>query len=867
MTQKNIVKHRKDYQPSPYLINTVNLRFELEKDAAIVTAQLDMARAEGAEPQALCLNGEMLELISVQIDGKSLSKDEYSVSDETLTIDSVPEKFILETQVRIYPDKNKALMGLYQSSGVYCTQCESEGFRRITYYIDRSDVLATFTTTIIADKKAYPVLLANGNKVDSAHEGDGRHSVTWHDPFKKPSYLFAMVAGDLGVLEDHFVTESNRKVELKIFAAHDKIKHCRFAMESLKKAMRWDEKVYGREYDLDIFMIVAVNDFNFGAMENKGLNIFNDRYILASPDTATDVDYALIDAVVAHEYFHNWSGNRVTVRDWFQLSLKEGLTVYRDHSFSEDIGLKEVVRIQQVNRLRAIQFPEDAGPLAHPIRPDSYIEMGNFYTPTVYEKGAEVIRMMNILLGDKTYRKGTDLYFKRHDGCAVTCEDFVKAMEDASGIDLKQFRLWYSQAGTPKLDISGCYDESAKEFVLTVKQTIPATPGQSNKKPMHIPLRVALFNKEGQAVLKDQVLNVHKETESFSFSDINTPVVPSLLRGFSAPVYLNYDYTEDELALLMICDDDGFARWEAGQQYAVRVLLNLVKKHQQQAEMEVAQQFIQSIEKLLEDEQINPALIAEMLVLPSEDYLAGLVEQVDIDAIHAARKFLKQTIAARLQEKLLALYKTQAKTDRYEYDVEQVAMRSLKNVCLNYLSLASSNIAINLTSKQFEMGNNMTDQLAALACLVGLPGEEANKALASFYEQWKDEALVIDKWFAVQAQADVPDALESVKSLTQHPAFKLENPNKVRALIGTFSRANSVHFHTEAGYKFLAEYIKKLDKINPMVASRLLEPFTRWKKLDKTRQKLICGHLRDILSDKQLSKDVYEIASKTLEAV
>lgn len=853
MTQASpIIHYRSDYQSPEFSVQSVDLSVTLGEEGAQVVSTLQIKALSNR--RALTLMGDELELVSVFLDGRELQAEEFAATPDQLVILEVPEEFTLKTICNIKPQNNKKLMGLYKSGGNFCTQCESEGFRRITYYIDRPDVLSVFTTTLIADKAKYPVLLANGNLIAQGDKADGQHFATWHDPHPKPCYLFAMVAGDLGVLEDQFTTMSGRNVTLKIFAAHDKLPQCHFAMSALKKSMRWDETAYGREYDLDIFMIVAVNDFNFGAMENKGLNIFNDRYILASPKTATDGDYAAIDAVVAHEYFHNWSGNRVTVRDWFQLSLKEGLTVFRDHSYSQDVGLRDVVRIQGVKALRQLQFPEDAGPLAHPIRPDSYIEMSNFYTATVYEKGAEVIRMFKTLLGAEMYRKATDLYFDKNDGKAVTCEDFVLAMEEASGEDLTQFRLWYSQAGTPIVDVSINYDADSQRLDLELKQTLPDTPGQKNKLAMLIPITMALFDMSGQKLLDETVLKLTQAQQRFSFEGISSKPVVSLLRGFSAPIKLNVALSDDELAVLIQHESDGFARFEAMQTYLRRHLLRWI----QGEKMDIPERMISIFEALLNDKQSSPALIAEMINLPSEQDLSDHQTTVNIEATHRVRKALKQAIGQALNEAILSRYADLSTEQSYAYHVDQVAARSLRGILLSYIN------DVTVSENAFASADNMTDQYAALITMVHHDDPKAMAAVQSFHEQWQHETLVMDKWLAAQAMSEKADALDQVKALMSHPVFNIENPNKVRALISTFAKFNAVHFHTEAGYALLRDVVMKVDGINPMTAARLITPLTQWQRYDVDKQAMMKAALEAILKRPGVSKDVYELASKSL---
>ena len=876
-------KYRKDYQVPSHLINTVDLYIDLGEDVTIVTALFSVCVNKeflGSAKQ-LILDGKEQKLKSVKINNTLLRSDQYELTNEKLILNDVPEEFKLEIKSEIKPQENTLLSGLYKSNDMFCTQCEAEGFRRIIYFLDRPDVLARYTTTIVADKHRYPVLLSNGNLVDSGELTDGLHWMKWEDPFKKPCYLFAMVAGDLDYIEDYFTTCSGRKVTLRIFCEKGHCEQCKFAMESLKKAMRWDEEKYGREYDLDVFMIVAVNDFNFGAMENKGLNIFNAKYIFADPKTATDVDYENIDAVVAHEYFHNWTGNRITCRDWFQLSLKEGLTVFRDHSFSADIFSRAVTRIDEVRYLRTTQFSEDAGPLAHAVRPDSYIEMNNFYTTTVYEKGAEVIRMMRTLLGAEKFRAGMDLYFARHDGQAVTCDDFVNAMAEASNIDLTQFKLWYSQAGTPELYITSRYDVDKKEYSLQVRQSCPATPGQSKKLPMHIPLAVGLLDGNGgefslQLVGKtndkedekitSRILNITEENQTFVFYNVEEAPIPSLLRDFSAPVKLYYDYSEDELAFLMVNDTDEFARWEAGQRYAVYIILKLIKNWQQGEKLALTHTYLTAFKRNLLQNNVDKKLIAQMLILPSEIYIAELMDIIDVDAIYEVRQFIKQQLAEMLKDEFIKTYKDNMINKPYKFQAEEVARRSIKNVCLDYLIMLDDDRGYERCMLQVENADNMTDEFAALSTLAKIDCPERKGALQTFYNKWKEEPLVINKWFAVQAISPLEETLEEVKKLLAHPDFNIKNPNRVYALLSTFSLNNHRCFHAISGegYRLLADQILILDKINAQIAARLAGAFSKWKRFDNARQQLMQEQLQRILSEPQLSKGVYEIVSKSL---
>ncbi|MHB1948430.1 MAG: aminopeptidase N [Gammaproteobacteria bacterium] len=864
------VIHLADYQVPEYLIEKVDLEFELGEAFTLVKSRFEVKTNPESKKKGkdLILVGEALELKSIALDGKRLEPKQYRVTDETLTIPNVPSAFILEIHTHIKPQENTELSGLYKSSGNFCTQCEAEGFRRITYFLDRPDNMASYTTTIIGDEKRYPILLSNGNLIGSGKLDKNRHWATWEDPFKKPSYLFALVAGDLEFIEDFFETKSGKRVTLRIFVEKGNKDKCDHAMQAVKKAMRWDEEKYGREYDLDIYMIVAVSDFNMGAMENKGLNIFNTKYILARPETATDQDYIHVESVVAHEYFHNWTGNRITCRDWFQLSLKEGLTVFRDQSFTADTTSKTVARIQDVNALRTAQFPEDAGPLAHPVRPESYIEINNFYTATVYEKGAELIRMMHTILGPELFRKGMDLYFERHDGQAVTTEEFVAAMEDASQIDLKQFRLWYSQAGTPVLQITDEYDAIKKVYTLEIKQIIPDTPGQKNKKPMHIPVKIGLLDESGNE-LTNQLLQLRSSIEKFEFENITAQPIPSLLREFSAPVKVQYAYSDAALLTLFKYDTDEFNRWEAGQKYALNFIMRMIKEFQKGKKLHLSDEFVDGYIYALQTVQ-DKLLLTEMLMLPSEKYIAEQMQTIDVDAIHAVREFILHDLAKQLKNLLINYYqKNHKEKTPYQFSMQEVGKRQLKNICLSYLmSLNENDIHENMGLHQFEraLANNMTDTLAALRALANINGPQREAALKAFYEQWQNDTLVVDKWFAVQATAKLPKTLGHVKKLMQHPAFDIKNPNKVYSLIGAFCNQNPVHFHASngEGYEFLASVVDKLNTINPQIAARMVTPLTQWRRYDSGRQALMKKQLEGILQNKNLSKDVYEIVNKSL---
>jgi aminopeptidase N len=884
-TEQPKMIYLKDYQAPEYLIDETHLTFELFDDHSLVHTQLIMRRnpARGGGLPPLVLDGQQLELLCVRLDDVELTSADYQLTPDHLTIQPKTVRFVIDSTVRIHPETNTALEGLYKSSGMFCTQCEAEGFRKITYYLDRPDVMSKFTTTVSADKHNFPVLLSNGNPIASGPGDEGRHWATWQDPFMKPAYLFALVAGDLWCVEDTFTTMSQRNVTLRIYVEPENIDKCQHAMDSLKKSMRWDEETYGREYDLDIFMIVAVNDFNMGAMENKGLNIFNSSAVLARAETATDAAHQRVEAIVAHEYFHNWSGNRVTCRDWFQLSLKEGFTVYRDAGFSADMNSATVKRIQDVAYLRTHQFAEDAGPMAHAVRPDSFIEISNFYTLTVYEKGSEVVGMIRTLLGGEGFRKGSDLYFERHDGQAVTCDDFIKAMEDANGVDLTQFKRWYSQAGTPRLTVSESYDAAAKTYSLTFRQGYPTTPGQpaESKKPFVVPVELGLLDPQGQEIPlrlqgeaaasgTSRVLSVTEGEQTFTFVDIPARPLPSLLRGFSAPVKLSFPYDRDQLMFLMQHDSDGFNRWDAGQQLSVQVLQELIGQYQQGQALQMDQRLVTALATVLGDHSLDQAMVAEMLSLPGEAYLTEISEVADVDAIHAAREFARKQLADTLFDTLWTRYQANRELSRstaYVAEAEHFARRALQNIALSYLMLTEKQEVLTACIDQFDTADNMTERLTALAVLVNSPfAEEKAKALAVFAENFKTNALVMDQWFSVQAGSPLPGGLERVKALMQHPAFTLKNPNKVRALIGAFAGQNLINFHAAdgSGYRFLADLVIELNGFNPQIASRQLAPLTRWRKYDSARQALMKAELERIRNSGNLSSDVFEVVSKSL---
>ena len=861
--------HLADYAQPSWLINTVDLDVDIRSDSTVVVARLACVRNPAvAGDQPLVLDGEELETLSVAIDGRLLAAEACMLSAEQLVIKGLPETFTLETRVRIRPDANTQLSGLYRSRDGYFTQCEPQGFRRITWFIDRPDVMARYTVTVHADKAAFPVLLANGNPVGAGDEADGRHYATWQDPFKKPSYLFALVAGKLDVLRDRYRTASGREVQLAIYVEPGKLDQCAHAMAALKKSMRWDEQRFGLECDLDHYMIVAVGDFNMGAMENKGLNIFNTKYVLARADVATDADFENIDRVVAHEYFHNWTGNRVTCRDWFQLSLKEGLTVFRDQEFGADTHSRETARIREVRGLRAVQFPEDAGPMAHPVRPSTYLEINNFYTATVYEKGAEVVRMIHTLIGKAAFRQGMDLYFARHDGQAVTCDDFVAAMADASGFDFTSFMAWYRQAGTPQLSARGEYDATARRYTLQLTQSCAPSAGQPEKTPYLIPFALGLLGPDGADLdLGGQhtpVLHFSAPEQTFVFDNIDHPPVPSLLRDFSAPVVLDYAYSESDLLFLLAHDSDPFNRWEAGQRLFAQLIRAAVARLAQGLAPQWPDSLLAAVRKVLLGNG-DPAFIAEALTLPGEATLAEQMEVVDPEALYQARSALARFVAQGLASEFAECYAALAARVAYVADTVQAGGRRLRNLCLSYLNELDEPAYRALARQQFEQADNMTDQFAALSVLVNASGEEGDAALDAFYARWQGEALVVDKWLSVQAASRLPATCARVEALTGHAAFDLRNPNKVYALLRTFG-ANHRHFHAAdgSGYRFLAGQIAVLDPINPQVASRLARSFDRWRRFDAVHQQHASAALESLRQQPGLSSDVFEVVDKAL---
>lgn len=877
MSQNHQPIHRLDYTPPAFLIDRVDLTFELDSSSTKVTSRLVVQRnPKHADSQlALVLNGEDLTLESVKLDGTLLTHADFELAPDSLTIPGIENDAILEIVTRLDPSGNTRLMGLYQSNGNLFTQCEAEGFRRITYYLDRPDVMTRFTTTLIADKTKYPVLLSNGNRVSEGVMDRNRHWVKWVDPFRKPCYLFALVAGKFVSLSGQHTTQSGRNINIEIHVEAGDLDKCHHALAAAQKAMRWDEERFGLEYDLDTYLIVATSDFNFGAMENKGLNIFNTKYVLAKPETATDANFDGIDSVVAHEYFHNWTGNRVTCRDWFQLSLKEGLTVYRDQEFSSDIGSRAVQRIQNVRHLRELQFAEDAGPQSHPVRPDSYIEINNFYTMTVYEKGAEVVRMLATLLGREGFRQGMDLYFRRHDGQAVTCDDFVAAMADANQADLEQFKRWYSQAGTPQLDIETCYDAAAHTYTLTIRQSCPPTPGQPEKLPFHIPFALGLIDRRGmdlplqlagenEASLTTRVLELRETAQHFTFINVPCQPVPSFLRDFSAPVRLNHDWSSEELAFLMAHDADAFNRWEAANTYAMRMLKAL---YAAEAETPAAPaSFIDALRSLLRPNDLDPALVALMLELPSERTLIEELCDIDPARLQHVCLSIRQQIARELRPELLACYTRLNDGVPYRYDAADVARRSLKNVCLDYLAELDEPMVGELLHKQYSGADNMTDRLAALRAMVNRDGAEAQ--LAEFAQTWQTDALVMDKWFNLQALSRRPGALSRVQQLIEHPAFSIRNPNKVIALIGAFCAQNLAHFHAADGYgyAFAADRVIEIDRLNPQLAARIAAAFNRWTRIEPRRRSMMHAELERICQTEGLSSGTFEIVSKALQA-
>ena len=862
--------YRKDYTPPAFSVDAVDLSFELDPVATLVKATLQIERNPDAveRSSALELQGDELELRSACLDGRPVDSARFEADSQSLRIEDVPDRFVLETEVVIHPKANTKLMGLYTSNGMFCTQCEAEGFRRITYYLDRPDVMARFRARIEADRTKYPILLSNGNRVAQGELPNGRHWVQWEDPFRKPSYLFALVAGDLFCHRGSFTTASGRDVALEIWVEPENIDKCEHALDSLKAAMKWDEDTYGLEYDLDVYMIVAVNDFNMGAMENKGLNIFNSKYVLAKPSTATDDDYEAIEAVVAHEYFHNWTGNRVTCRDWFQLTLKEGLTVFRDQEFSADMTSRPVKRIQDVTRLRTAQFAEDAGPFAHPIRPESYVEMNNFYTATVYEKGAEVVRLYQTLLGREGFRKGLRHYLHEHDGCAVTCDDFRHAMAEANGTDLSQLERWYAQAGTPLVRAVEAWDESSRTYSLTLTQSQRAMPDQPPPLPLPIPLRFGLLGPDGNDIPgTTRMLHLNDAEQTFRFEDLPARPVASIAREFSAPIKLEIDRSRADLAFLMAHDADAFNRWEAGQELAKRVLLDLVARAPSSSPElpEGDRLLIDAFSKVLSDPSLDGSIKTLTLTLPSEERLAQALDEVDPEAVHRVRQLVIREIASSLHDDWMDAYERHAQgSDAIEKP--EIDRRRIKNRALRYLVALETPETIALAVAQFHGATGMTDYEAALDCLVDIDSPSTEEAVAQFYARWQRDPVVLDKWFRMQAMSTAKSAFDRVVSLSQHPDFTLTNPNRARSLLYAFAAGNPVAFHRAdgKGYRFIAEKTLELDAINPQVASRLVSCFNQWRRYEPGRRALMQAELERIAAHPGLSADVSEIVERAL---
>lgn len=871
MSRQSQIKYRKDYQAPDFTITDIDLTFELDEKTTRVIA-VSQVQKQRQSAQELLLQGEGLVLHSVKIDDQPWQ--DYRIEQGHLILSKVPDHFTLTIENSIHPDKNSALEGLYKSGEALCTQCEAEGFHHITWYLDRPDVLARFTTTIYADKQQYAYLLSNGNRVASGDLSDGRHWITWQDPFPKPCYLFALVAGQFDVLKDEFTTCSGRKVALEIFVDEGNLDRASWAMTSLKQSMKWDEERFNLEYDLDIFMVVAVDFFNMGAMENKGLNIFNSKYVLAKPETATDTDYLNIEAIIGHEYFHNWTGNRVTCRDWFQLSLKEGLTVFRDQEFSSDLGSRAVNRISNVRVMRGAQFAEDASPMAHPIRPDQVMEMNNFYTLTVYEKGSEVIRMLHTLLGEEKFQAGIALYFQRHDGSAVTCEDFVKAMEATSGIDLTQFRQWYRQSGTPVVDVEDDYDPNTEIYTLTVTQHTPATADQTEKQPLHIPLSIELYDEQGQVIplqyqgeKQSNILNLTEAKQTFTFDKVWFRPTPALFCEFSAPVKLHYQWSDTQLTFLMAHARDAFTRWDAAQSLlAIYIKLNVARLQQHQP-LSVPRHVLDALRTVLTDSELDPAVRAQIVVLPSENEMAEWFEIIDPLAIATVRDALIKVIATELSAELQQIYHDN-QCGEYRVMQDDIGKRALKNAALSYLVFTDQSLGNKLVNQQYQQANNMTDRLAAISSAVAAELPVAEQLLTNWETQWRNDGLVMDKWLVLQATSPRQDVLAKVKTLLNHPAFTMSNPNRVRSLVGAFCSANQAAFHAEdgSGYQFLVEMLTDLNTRNPQIAARMIEPLIRLKRYDNTRQALMRDALEKLKNLDNLSGDLYEKISKALAA-
>ncbi len=870
-----------DYTPPDFQVPTVELDVVLDPASTTVRSTMTVKRSNQNTRAPLKLDGEHLELEAIFIDGSKLGKDDYQFGDNQLRIENVPDDFILQIENKIRPKDNTSFTGLYTSGEILCTQCEAEGFRRITYFPDRPDILSCYTVRISGDRKKYPVLLSNGDLTESGLSDNNSHFAVWKDPYPKPCYLFAMVAGNLSVLQDEFVTQSGRKVQLEFYAPEQDLHKCHYGMDCLKRAMQWDEEVYGREYDLNRYMLVAVDEFNMGAMENKGLNIFNSKYVYAKPESATDQDYEAIESVIAHEYFHNWSGNRVTLRDWFQLSLKEGFTIFRDQQFSADMGSADVKRINDANMIKIHQFREDASPNAHPVQPDSYLTINNFYTLTVYNKGAELIRMLHTMIGADAFRRGTDLYFKQNDGKAVTIEELISALENESNLDLKQFRLWYSRSGTPTLRINQSHDPKKETFTLSIEQC-PAANGAegNNSSPLHIPAKLALLDRKGgkhvlqldpdtPAVKDEMVLHLRQRKESFTFLGIKDKPVPSLLRGFSAPVKMDIDLTEDELKFIAVNDDDACTQWDAVQRLAMKEIHGLIELYQKGSTYTVGGQFIRTFGAILSFDIEDAEFKARLLRMPTELQIAQSVGVVDPDAIHKARKELLHSLGRTYAENFLDQYRIPIPSGTKAYDAAVAGYRSLKNLCLLYLTETENEEGEELAYEQFYSSKNMTDQIAALEALASSYSPKRNEVLDQFYRQWRDDTLVIDKWFRIQATSSRGDTLQNVKQLMRHSSFSIKVPNRVYSLVGSFCGANPYCFHAPdgSGYAFLTDCISELDRINPQLAARLATMFSDILKFKPELQKLMLEQIQSISDTRHLSIDLTEIVEKILSAV
>ncbi|WP_086984367.1 aminopeptidase N [Vibrio aphrogenes] len=868
MTHQPQAKYRKDYMAPEFTITDIDLIFDLYDEDSKITATSKVIKK--GDSSTLTLDGEHMQLAGITINGVEWSA--YEVTQTQLHIHDLPDEFELCIVTQVNPSTNTALEGLYKSGGAFCTQCEAEGFRRITYFLDRPDVLAKYTTTVIADKKENPFLLSNGNRIAEGELDNGRHWVKWSDPHPKPSYLFALVAGQFDVLRDQFTTKSGRTVDLEIYVDQGNLDRAPHAMTSLINAMKWDEERFGFEYDLDIYMIVAVDFFNMGAMENKGLNVFNSKYVLANDQTATDSDYLGIESVIGHEYFHNWTGNRITCRDWFQLSLKEGLTVFRDQEFSSDLGSRAVNRINNVRIIRGPQFAEDASPMSHPIRPEKVIEMNNFYTLTVYEKGSEVIRMIHTLLGEDGFQKGMKLYVERHDGTAATCDDFVAAMEEGSGVDLTQFRLWYSQSGTPQVTAQTQYDAEAKTFTLHLTQKTDATLDQPQKQALHIPMNVELYAPNGEVlpmVIDGQevgnVLDFTQHQQSFVFENVEVEPILSLLREFSAPVKLEYQCKDEDLVFLMNQARNEFARWDAGQTLLAKYLRQNIQAWKTNTELSLPQSVLDAFKGILLSETLEPAFIAEMLTLPSQNEVAGWFKPVDVDAIAESLSFIKRSIAAELVDELTAIYHS-LKQEQYTVEHAAIGQRSLRNVCLSYLAVTDEGES--LVVAQYDTANNMTDTMAAMSAANQAQLACRETLMKDFSDKWSHDGLVMDKWFMLQGTNPAQNALTVIKETMSHPAFSLKNPNRTRSLVGAFFAQNPVNFHAVdgSGYQFASEILHTLNESNPQVASRLIDPLLKYRQYDEVRQGLIRAELEKLATLDNLAKDLYEKITKALEA-